>query len=275
MVSSWIHEKKSYFVDEEETVIASQLKLILNILVPQIFPQHSVHVLRLKLFFLIIRNNECNCNIFIQCNCTSFSSTFELQTSKTIKKNTGKNTMKGTEEESFLPFAFCLVILSDNGLQALFCLLPYKRGMCIDGIIIGAQKLVVAVSVFEGLGPTGTPVLSTHFFLPTSESHHKVSGSGQHLNPPLAEQGASWAKLFCRRCFWQARWRPPHYSGVQEGTWLTAILSEAQGVCLNCSFTAVQDWSQCKIFMEMLTHRTPQSIYVFGSWWVSGSRYLK
>lgn len=55
-----------------------------------------------------------------------------------LLKNTGKNTMKATEEESFLPFAFCLIILSDNGLQALFCLLPYKHVMRIQGIIIGA-----------------------------------------------------------------------------------------------------------------------------------------
>ena len=40
--------------------------------------------------------------------------------------------MKGKEEDSFLPFAFCLIILPDDA-QALFCLLPYKHGMHIQG----------------------------------------------------------------------------------------------------------------------------------------------
>lgn len=101
-----------------------------------------------------------------------------------LLKNIGKNRMKGTEEDSFLPFAFFLIIWPDDGLHRL-CLPPCKHGMHIQGIIIGAWKLVIAVSVFEG--HTWNHVLATHFSCLPQKVITRFPA--QH-----AEWGASWAR---------------------------------------------------------------------------------
>lgn len=79
-------------------------------------------------------------------------------------------------------------------------------------------------------------------FLPASERHRKISNSREH-----AEWGASWARWLHQWCSWQACWRAPHYSGGHHWAQLTTVPAGIEGVGWNCSLTAVQDWSQCKL----------------------------
>lgn len=204
MLSSWIHEKKSSFIDEEETVIALQLKLILNILVPQIFPQHSVHVLRLKLLFVIIRNNECNCSSFILCNCTHFGSTLELQTSKAIKKHRKKIPQRIQKIPLHFALSFCLMMCCTGfvlftSLQA-WCVYTRSNYWCLE-----ISHCRISLWGTQPSSDTQNPVLAIDFSCPPQKVITRFPAQDNML--------AGWLH---QQCFCQGRQRPPGYSGVQQ-----------------------------------------------------------
>lgn len=186
----------------------------------------------------------------------SFNSTSALQTLKQLKE-IGKNTMKGTDKDSFLRFAFCLITRYMG--WVLFTSLQEWY------VYTKHNYWYLKIRVSMGLVPAVTPRILC-YFISFYESHHNIFSLGWH-----GEWGPFWAGWLWQQCFQQAHGRA---NPVLQGLAVNPAHSHPlwhRGTGLDISLAAGQDWSQGKLFHG---DTYSESLRTFTVFWCYGDRVI-